>query len=49
MWGRVPVDKENLIYYVKEQEFRFNHQHLLSEEMVNRIIKILINFNLSDD
>jgi len=43
------VAKENLIYYVKEQEFRFNNRHLSSEEMVNKIINILMNFCAPDD
>ena len=43
------VAKENLIYYVKEQEFRFNNRHLSSEEMVNKIINILMNFSPVND
>ncbi len=37
------VSKTNLIYYVKEQEFRFNNRHLSTDEMVSKIIKILMN------
>jgi len=37
------VSKNNLIYYVKEQEFRFNNRHLSTDDMVNKIIKILMN------
>ena len=43
------VSETNLIYYVKEQEFRFNNRHLSSEEMVNKIINILMNFGPVDD
>jgi len=37
------VSKTNLIYYVKEQEFRFNNRHLVTDDMVTKIIKILMN------
>jgi len=37
------VSKSNLIYYVKEQEFRFNNRHLSTDNMVNKIINILMN------
>ncbi len=37
------VSKTNLIYYVKEQEFRFNNRHLSTDNMVSKIIKILRN------
>ncbi|MGH7806963.1 MAG: IS1595 family transposase [Thermodesulfobacteriota bacterium] len=37
------VAQYNLIYYVKEQEFRFNHKHLSSEKIVEKIIHILMN------
>ena len=37
------VSKTNLIYYVKEQEFRFNNRHLATDDMVSKIIKILMN------
>ena len=37
------VSKTNLIYYVKEQEFRFNNRHLSTDEMVIKITNILMN------
>jgi len=37
------VAKGNLIYYVKELEFRFNYRHLSTEQLMNKIIKILLN------
>jgi transposase-like protein len=37
------VAKKNLIYYVKELEFRFNYRHLSTEHSMNKIIKILVN------
>jgi len=37
------VRRSNLIYYVKEQEFRFNNRHLSTDKMVNKIINILMN------
>jgi len=43
------VSENNLIYYVKEQEFRFNNRHLKTDEMVVKIIKILMNFSPPDD
>jgi transposase len=39
----------NLIYYVKELEFRFNNRDLSTDDMVQKIIKILMNFTPSDD
>ncbi len=39
------VSKDNLIYYVKEQEFRFNNRHLNTEEFVLKLISVLLNFN----
>lgn len=36
------VAKRNLIYYVKELEFRFNFRHLSTEQMIEKIIKILM-------
>ena len=42
------VSKANLIYYVKEQEFRFNNRHLSTDDMVKKIIKILMNSTPSD-
>lgn len=36
------VSKSNLIYYVKEIEFRFNHRHLTTEQLVEKIIGIII-------
>lgn len=43
------VAKTNLIYYVKELEFRFNNRHLSTEEFVEKLIQILVNFSPSDD
>ena len=43
------LSKDNLIYYVKEIEFRFNNRHLETDEMVEKIIKILMNFISSND
>lgn len=43
------VANHNLIYYVKEQEFKFNYRHLSSDEMVKKIARILMNFTPSDD
>jgi transposase-like protein len=42
------VRRSNLIYYVKEQEFRFNNRHLSTDDMVNKIINILMNSASSD-
>ena len=42
------VRRSNLIYYVKEQEFRFNNRHLSTDDMVKKIIKILMNSTPSD-
>lgn len=39
----------NLIYYVKELEFRFNNRDLSTGEMVYKIVKALMNFTPSDD
>lgn len=39
----------SLICYVKELEFRFNTGDLSTDEMVKKIIKILMNLTLSDD
>ena len=36
------VAKRNLIYYVKELEFRFNFRHLSTEQMIEKTIKILM-------
>lgn len=38
------VSERNLIYYVKEQEFRFNHRYLSTDEFVQKIVTILMNF-----
>ena len=38
------VDKGNLIYYIKEQEFRFNHRQLTTEEFVQKLMEILVKF-----
>lgn len=43
------VSETNLIYYVKEQEFRFNYRDLSTEEMVAKIIKILVKSGSPDD
>ena len=43
------VSRDNLIYYVKEIEFRFNNRHLETDEMVQKIIKILMKSASSDD
>ncbi|MBU4315584.1 IS1595 family transposase [Patescibacteria group bacterium] len=36
------IRKENWIYYLKEMEFRYNERHLSFEEMVAKIITILM-------
>ncbi len=38
------VSKDNLIYYIKEQEFRFNHRHLTTDELVQKLVEILVKF-----
>lgn len=43
------VSETNLIYYVKEQEFRFNNRHLSTDELVQKIIKILMKSSSPDD
>jgi transposase-like protein len=43
------VAKENLIYYAKEQEFRFNHRHLLTEELIQKLVEILVKSGSPDD
>lgn len=40
------VGKANLIYYVKELEFRFNHRHLSTEQFIEKIIQILMSDRL---
>ena len=40
------VGKTNLIYYVKEIEFRFNYRHLSTEEFIQKIIQILMSDKL---
>jgi transposase len=37
------VAKGNLIYYVKELEFRFNYRHLSTEQLIDKVIKTLVN------
>ncbi len=37
------VARGNLIYYVKELEFRFNQRHLLTEQFIQKLIKILLS------
>jgi len=39
------VSKSNLIYYVKEQEFRFNQGHLSTDSFVEKLVVILVNFS----
>lgn len=39
------VSKDNLIYYVKEQEFRFNNRDLSTEEFILKLISVLLNFS----
>lgn len=36
------VSKENLIFYIKEQEFRFNNRHLSTEELIVKFIQALL-------
>jgi len=43
------VAKHNLILYVKEQEFRFNNRYLSTEDIVIKIIKILMKSGSSND
>ena len=43
------VAKKNLIYYVKELEFRFNYRHLSTEHLMNKIINILVNSSSCND
>lgn len=43
------VSKNNLLYYVKEQEFRFNNRHLSTDEMIQKLIEILMNFTPPND
>jgi len=38
------VSKGNLIYYIKEQEFRFNHRYLSTDEFVHKLVEILVKF-----
>jgi len=40
------VNKSNLIYYVKELEFRFNHRHLSTEKFIEKLIQILMSDKL---
>lgn len=40
------VAKKNLIYYIKELEFRFNHRHLSTEQLIQKLIKILVSEKL---
>ena len=42
------VGKGNLIYYIKEQEFRFNHRHLSTDEFVQKLVEILVKFGPRD-
>lgn len=43
------VAKHNLIYYVKELEFRFNYRELKTEKMIEKIINILVKSGSPDD
>jgi transposase-like protein len=36
------ISKKNLIYYIKENEFRFNQRHLRKKRFVERLISILL-------
>lgn len=40
------VGKANLIYYVKEVEFRFNYRELSTEEFIQKIVQILMSDKL---
>jgi len=41
------IANRNLIYYIKEIEFRFNNRHLSTEEFIQKLIKILISEKLT--
>src|SRR3989338_6997892 len=43
------IAKNNLLYYVKEQEFRFNYRHLSTEEMIQKLVEILVKFGPRND
>ena len=43
------ISEKNLIHCVKEQEFRFDNRCLKTDELVVKIIKILMNFGPLDD
>ncbi len=36
------ISKKNLIYYIKENEFRFNQRHLRKRRLVEKLISILL-------
>jgi transposase-like protein len=40
------VSDKNLIFYVKEIEFRFNHRRLSTEQLIQKLIQILISNKL---
>ena len=42
------VAKDNLIYYIKEQEFRFNYRYLTTDEFVQKLVEILVIFGPPD-
>src|SRR3989304_3611818 len=42
------VGKGNLIYYIKEQELRFNHRNLSTDEFVQKLVEILVKFGPRD-
>lgn len=40
------VADKNLIFYVKEIEFRFNHRYLSTEQLIQKLIKISLSEKL---
>ena len=40
------INRTNLIYYVKETEFRFNHRHLSTQQFIEKVIEILMSDKL---
>lgn len=45
MSGDNIVYKSNLIYYVKEQELRFDQRHLSADDFIEKLIAILVKFS----
>lgn len=45
MSGDNGVYKSNLIYYVKEQELRFDQRHLRADDFIEKLIAILVKFS----